>query len=317
LQAYERDLRTFFRFLTARLGSRVPSLGVLGQVNTDLATDFLGWRKSLGTAVSTIARELVTVRLFFRFLAAEGHLPDDPLATMRSPQVWQHLPEVLDEHEVDALIQAAGPDPKAPRGPTADGSAGGEPGRTEDPSGSAKANPLALRNRALLELLYATGARVQEVSDLTLERVNLEYRYVRCVGKGGKERIVPLGTSAVKALQRYLQDGRPRFMGSGTKRREESFDPSADVFLSQRGRPLDRTNIWRIVKGCARQAGIRKRISPHTLRHSFATHLLSRGADLRTVQELLGHASISTTQRYTHVDKSRLKSIHKRYHPRG
>ena len=174
--------------------------------------------------------------------------------------------------------------------------------------------PLAVRNRALLELLYATGARVQEVSDLTLDRVNLEYRYVKCVGKGGKERIVPLGRSAVKALQEYLLEGRPAL---ASECRDRALALSKFVFVTQRGRKLDRTNIWRIVKSCARKAGIRKRISPHTLRHSFATHLLSHGADLRTVQELLGHASISTTQRYTHVDKSRLKSIHKKYHPRG
>ena len=294
LRAYGRDLRTFLRFLAARLGADPSSLRVLEQVTSELVTDFLGWRKSAGAAVSTIARELVTVRLLFRFLAAEGHLPADPLAGMRSPQVWQRLPEVLDEHEVDALIEAAGPAPD-----------------DELP------NPLALRNRALLELLYATGARAQEASDLTLEGVNLEYRYVRCVGKGEKERIVPLGRSAVAALEAYVNEGRPRLIAPSSQCRDGSLDPSEFLFVSQRGRKLDRTNIWRIVKRCARKAGIRKRISPHTLRHSFATHLLSRGADLRTVQELLGHASISTTQRYTHVDKSRLKSIHKKYHPRG
>jgi len=334
LRAYERDLRTFFRFLISRRGKGAPSLQGLSRVTSDLVTDFLGWRKAGGAAVSTLARELVTVRLLFRFLAAEDYLAADPLAWMHSPQVWQHLPEVLDEHEVDGLIEAANPDDD------------GKP-----------PNPLALRNRALLELLYATGARVQEASDLTLEGVNLEYRYVKCVGKGGKERIVPLGRSAVRALERYLEDARPRLTGAyvgparrdspsglsaggsgepggtdrsedlslqhsdpsdtGGARREGSLDPSGFVFVSQRGRKLDRTNIWRIVKRCARKAGIGKRISPHTLRHSFATHLLSRGADLRTVQELLGHASISTTQRYTHVDKSRLKSIHKKYHPRG
>ena len=339
LQAYERDLRSFLRFLIAKVGPPSGSLQALRQVTTELATDFLGWRKSAGAAVSTLARELVTVRLFFRFLAAEGHLPDDPLATMRSPQVWQHLPDVLDEHEVDALIRASGPRPEPVEGADSDeggGTAltavgtrpgGGPPvgGRGRATPGSA---PLAVRNRALLELLYATGARVQEVSDLTLDRVNLEYRYVKCVGKGGKERIVPLGRSAVKALQEYLLEGRPALASEcrdrasalserENPRRDGASAPSEFVFVTQRGRKLDRTNIWRMVKSCARKAGIRKRISPHTLRHSFATHLLSHGADLRTVQELLGHASISTTQRYTHVDKSRLKAVHRKFHPRG
>jgi integrase/recombinase XerD len=294
LCAYERDLRTFFRFLADRLNPESHPEEALRTVTTELVTDFLGWRKSAGAAISTIARELVTVRLLFRFLAAEGDLPVDPLAAMRSPQVWQRLPDVLDEQEVDALIRAAGPDPDA-----------------------SAADPLVLRNQALLELLYATGARVQEVSDLTLDRVNLEYRYVRCLGKGGKERIVPLGRSAVRALEEYLAASRPTLLSASGRGRACSSDPSAWLFVTQSGQKLDRTNIWRIVKRCARKAGIRKRISPHTLRHSFATHMLSRGADLRTLQELLGHASIATTQRYTHVDKSRLKSIHKKYHPRG
>ena len=336
LCAYERDLRTFFRFLAGRLNPGTYPEEALPVVTTELVTDFLGWRKSAGAAISTIARELVTVRLLFRFLAAEGDLPVDPLAAMRSPQVWQRLPDVLDEQEVDALIQAAGPDPDA-----------------------SATDPLTLRNQALLELLYATGARVQEVSDLTLERVNLEYRYARCLGKGGKERIVPLGRSAVKVLEDYLAAARPELVGerqigecrdrpsglsgqrlrvpaspmrapTGSDRsedlslqgglrasRREGCDRPGYLFLTQSGQKLDRTNIWRIVKRCARKAGIRKRISPHTLRHSFATHMLSRGADLRTLQELLGHASIATTQRYTHVDKARLKSIHKKYHPRG
>jgi integrase/recombinase XerD len=272
----------------------MPTEEALRLVTTELVTDFLGWRKSAGVAVSTIARELVTVRLLFRFLAAEGDLLADPLASMRSPQVWQRLPDVLDEHEVDALIQAAAFPP--------------------DASGS---DPLALRNQAILELLYATGARVQEVSDLTLDRLNLEYRYVRCLGKGGKERIVPLGRTAVKVLEDYLAASRPMLVSACGGSGAGPSDPSAWLFLTQSGQKLDRTNIWRIVKRCARKAGIRKRISPHTLRHSFATHMLSRGADLRTLQELLGHASIATTQRYTHVDKSRLKSIHKKYHPRG
>jgi integrase/recombinase XerD len=283
------------------LGSGTPPEEALPLVTTELVTDFLGWRKSAGAAISTIARELVTVRLLFRFLAAEGDLLTDPLASMRSPQVWQRLPDVLDEQEVDALIQAAGPDPDAPG---------------TDPSAPGT-DPLVLRNQALLELLYATGARVQEVSDLTLDRVNLEYRYVRCLGKGGKERIVPLGRPAVKVLEEYLASARPTLVSAHAGGTAGSSDPFAFLFLTQSGQKLDRTNIWRTVKRCALKAGIRKRISPHTLRHSFATHMLSRGADLRTLQELLGHASIATTQRYTHVDKSRLKSIHKKYHPRG
>jgi len=285
-------------------------------------TDYLGWRKESQAAVSSIARELVTVRLLFRFLVGEGLLETDPVAGMRSPRTWQNLPDVLDEHEVDALIEASGPDPQVvlragEAEPEDDDSGSLRCGPGDDSGLSSRCSPLAIRNRALMELLYATGARVQEVSDLTLEGMNLEYRYVKCVGKGGKERIVPLGRSAVAALEAYLNQVRPRLLASGSNCREGSSDPSAYLFVSQRGRQLDRTNIWRIVKRCAREAGIKKRISPHTLRHSFATHLLGHGADLRTVQELLGHASVSTTQRYTHVDKSRLKAVHRKYHPRG
>ena len=166
---------------------------------------------------------------------------------------------------------------------------------------------LYLRDQALLELLYATGMRVSELVDLTIDRLNLQLGYVRCIGKGRKERIIPVGKFAIEAVREYLKALRPRLMGDRH---------TAAIFLSRTGRPLDRTNIWRLVRKYARIAGIHEHLSPHTLRHCFATHLLSGGADLRVIQELLGHADVTTTQVYTHVDESQLKHVHSKYHPR-
>ena len=208
----------------------------------------------------------------------EGCLKEDPTALLESPKLWRTLPEVLSIEEVGRLLAVAS-------------------GR----------NWMALRDRAFLETLYATGLRVSEAASLKMEDLHLDVGFLRCFGKGGKERIVPLGKEAVYAIKRYLERSRPK-LSRGKDRNT--------LFLSRLGRRLSRQSLWKIIRKSAREAHIRKRITPHTLRHSFATHMLERGADLRVVQEMLGHSDISTTQLYTHVDRGRLKAIHEKYHPR-
>ncbi len=236
--------------------------------------------KEKGLHANSVARALVTIRMLFRFLWAEGKIPENATSLLESPKLAKHLPEVMTEREVTALLAA--PDVSRTRG---------------------------LRDRAILELLYATGARVSEVSRMTLDSLHLELGYVRCLGKGSKERIVPVGEQAAAAIGEYLASARPVLL-RGRERR---------VAVPRRGAsaPLTRKAIWQILKKTALKAGIGRRISPHTLRHSFATHLLEHGADLRAIQEMLGHADIATTQLYTHMDRSRLKAIHRKFHPRA
>jgi integrase/recombinase XerD len=217
--------------------------------------------------------------MFFRFLLNENAVRKDPAETIETSRTWRNLPDVLSQREVVQLLGA-------PNVRTA----------------------MGLRDAAIMETLYACGARAQEVVDMKPEDVNLEFGYVRLIGKGNKERIVPLGQAACDRVRQYLSDARPRFA-----------KPSSPgvLFLSRTGSKLNRERVWQIVGTLSLKAGLKKRVHPHTLRHSFATHLLEGGADLRLVQEMLGHADISTTQIYTHVDASRLKSIHKRFHPRA
>ena len=273
LQAYQRDLGRLAAFLGIEDGQGWDT------VTGDQVIAFLMAEKSRGCAVPTVSRALVAARMFFRYLSAEGLVPRDPTEHLESPRLWQTLPEVLDRRAVDRLLSA--PDPAHDR--------------------------LPRRDRAVLEFLYATGARASETADLTLDSVNPEGGYVHCIGKGRKERIVPIGRRALETLDVYLAEERPRLDRRG--------DPH--LFLTHSGRRLGRETIWRLVKKYARRAGVSRRVSPHTLRHSFATHLLEGGADLRAVQEMLGHVDIATTQVYTHVDPSRLKAIHKKYHPRA
>ncbi len=273
LAAYQRDLWKFAEFLEAK------GVTDLAKVTPDTVVRFMRAEKDLGLSVNSIARYLAAIKMWFRFLFMEGALSKDAVSVLDSPRLWRKIPEALSPREVSRLLRA--PDPKT---------------------------PLGLRDRALLEVLYATGARVSEVTNLDLGGVNLDYRFLRCIGKGDKERIVPLGRKAVDAVRDYIVNVRPKLL----RGRE-----SPRLFLSRFGKPLDRHQVWRLVKRYADKARIRKKVSPHTLRHSFATHLLSGGADLRAVQEMLGHASIATTQIYTHVDKDRLKSIHRQFHPRA
>ncbi len=273
LTAYRNDLMSLAGFCTEQ---RIELKAITVR---HIQTFMVGLRESAGLAESSIARRLIAVKLFLRYCHQNGHITEDVAALIETPKKWQHLPRVLSRQDVDKLL--------------------GLPNENDD--------PLALRDRAILELFYATGLRVSELVGLTLSSVHLDIGYLRCIGKGRRERVVPIGSRAIEALRAYLGSLRPQLLeGVATDR----------LFVSRTGKPLDRTNCWRLVVKYARQLGVAGKLSPHTLRHCFATHLLAGGADLRVVQELLGHADISTTQVYTHVDNSRLKAIHKQFHPR-
>jgi integrase/recombinase XerD len=274
LEAYLTDLRLFTDALESRGHASPETLDV-----DDVVAFVLGERER-GQATTSLARRLVTVRLWLRFLAAEDLIPTDPSRRLDSPRIWKRLPGVLAPDEVERLLAA--PDVATPRGQ---------------------------RDVALIETLYATGARVSEAIGLRLPDVRLDVGVVRCLGKGGKERLVPLGGRAREAIERWLDDGREEILRGR---------PSEHVFITRQGGPLSRNRTWELVKEYARAAGIDPAgVSPHTLRHSFATHLLEGGADIRYVQEMLGHASVSTTQIYTHVDAKRLRELHRKYHPRA
>ena len=273
LEAYQRDLERFAAFVHA------DTTGDWNAVRAEQVVDFMVAEKSRGLAVTSVSRALVAIRMFFRFLSGEGLVARDVTEHLESPRIWQNLPEVLDRRAVDRLLAAP----------------------------SAKHDRWPLRDRAILEMLYATGARASEVADMTIQSVNREVGYVLAVGKGRKERIVPVGRRALEALDAYLAEERPAL-----DRRGEKY-----LFLTHSGRRMGRETLWRLVKKYIARAGVSPRASPHTLRHSFATHLLEGGADLRAVQEMLGHVDIGTTQLYTHVDPSRLKAIHRKYHPRA
>ena len=271
LAAYRRDLADFAAFLRRRgLEPGGITRGVLRAYLHDL--------QQRGRAPSTLARRLAALRGFCRYLHEEGHLPADPAEGMSSPRPGRRLPRVLAVEEVERVLEE--PDPHTPAG---------------------------LRDRALLELLYATGLRVSELVGLNLDDLLLDHGLVRCRGKGGKERVVPVAAPAVAALRAYLRQGRPVLARRPGERA---------LFLNRRGGRLSRQAVWKLIRAAARQAGLRRPVSPHTLRHSFATHLLAGGADLRSVQELLGHADISTTQIYTHLTRQHLLQAYLRAHPR-
>jgi integrase/recombinase XerD len=273
VEAYLRDLRRLAQFAAAR---RLD--GPAGLTRATLR-DFVFLLKDLGLSPATIRRHVSAVRTYFGFLVGDGRLADDPSDRLESPQRWRTLPETLTVREVGALL--------------------GAPSVEE---------PLAWRDRALLELAYGAGLRVSELCGLELPGLLLDEGLVRVFGKGGKERLVPIGRGTIGAVSVYLSVLRPTLDHGRTRAR---------VLLNARGEPLSRVGAWGLVKRCAERAGITKRVTPHTLRHSFATHLLEGGADLRAVQEMLGHADLSTTQIYTHVDREYLRSVHQRFHPRA
>ena len=252
------------------------------QVDREAILDYLDAERDLGRETATLARRLVAVKMLSRFLTEEGILKKDVTAVMDSPKLWRILPDFLSEAEVDAFLKAV-------------------PASVKE--------PFEMRNRAILEVLYSSGLRVSELARLPLTAVDFDNELLRVVGKGSKTRIVPIGKVALRTLRRYLADVRPLLAEKNPR--------SPYVFLSKSGRPLNREWIWNVVKVAAARAGIHKNIHPHTLRHSFASHLLAHGADLRVIQEMLGHADISTTEIYTHIDSNRLAAIHHKFHPRG
>lgn len=273
ISSYRRDLDKYAAYLEDK------KINSLLEAKRDDITNFMFYQKEKGLSASSIARSLVATKTFYRFLVRERILKADPTAVLEAPKLWKRLPEVMLLSEVEALINA--------------------PNLRKDEG---------IRDRAILEVMYATGMRASEVVNLRLEDINLEVGYLRCMGKGRKERIVPLGRKAKEALVRYLDRARPKLLKGKT---------ILDIFLSRLGKKISRQALWNIIKKYAKEAKIKKVIKPHTLRHSFATHLLEGGADLRSVQEMLGHSDISTTQIYTHINKGRLKIVHKQFHPRG
>ena len=270
--AYDRDMRRFLQWLGNR---RIEGLTI-----SDLA-GYPAWLVEQELAPASISRHVVSLKVFFRYLQLESVLTDNQAELLGTQKLWQRVPTVLSPEEVDTLLAA----PKPPQ-------------------------PWCRRDRAMLELLYATGCRVSELSMLKTRDVHLEERHCLCHGKGDKQRVVPLGRKAVAAVRAYLEHERPKLAA-------RQHTPPVFLLLSSRGARLRRERIWELVKLYAKQAGCAAELSPHSLRHSFATHLLAGGADLRQVQEMLGHASIATTQIYTHVDHSRLKKVHAAFHPRA
>ncbi|MCW8130470.1 MAG: site-specific tyrosine recombinase XerD [Planctomycetota bacterium] len=298
VHSYRRDLAYFAEFC------RDEGLAAPRAIRDETIASFLGSLSGRrGLQAVSVARALAAVRVFLRFLVQEGVLPADPSASVDRPKLWRRLPKVLSQEQTASLVAAptaAAYVPMDLREPPAPGEA----------PAAAKASwkRLPIRDRAILELLYASGLRVSELCGLTLDALDLETGVVRATGKGSKTRIVPVGQDAVHAIRRYLVHVRPKYTGS---------KDGNHLFLSKGRRPMTRQAVWALVKRHARKAGLNQKVSPHALRHSFATHLLEGGANLRAVQELLGHADISTTEIYTHVDAQRLLKVHQQFHPRA
>ena len=271
--AYSHDLISFFDFLKRKGVSPV-------HISQEDLSSFIA-ENNTRLSPRSMARCLVSIRMFYRFLVSEGNIESNPARLLGIPKMYQHLPDVLSRGEVDSLL-------KQPNINTA----------------------LGKRDKAILEILYATGLRVTELIGLKMHNINLEVGSIRTIGKGSKERIIPMGSKAIDSLKEYLQKGRPTFL------KKDPALAGSYIFLNSRGKPITRQGLWKIIKKYALMAGITKSVTPHTVRHSFATHLLEGGADLRSVQIMLGHADISTTQIYTHVARERLKEIHEKYHPR-
>ncbi len=295
--ALEADVRTFLSYLRVEKGlsdntiqsyrrDMLKFVGFLEKQNLDTAkiqrqdvVDFLATLYKRRLDSRSVARHLVTIRHFFRFALLEGFIKEDPAATIESPKFRQSLPYFLSVEEVERLLKQ--PD---------------------------TSSPIGLRDKAIIELMYSTGIRVSELAGIRVGDLQLDAGCLRCIGKGNKERLVPVGKKALAVVEAYLKKSRPELLKDNA---------SAHLFLNQRGRAMDRITIWKMMGRYGRKAALRKPLKPHTLRHSFATHLLDRGADLRSVQMMLGHSDISTTQIYTHVVEERLKQVYKAHHPRA
>jgi integrase/recombinase XerD len=269
-----RALETFAKWLRAS-----PKVSNLEDVEPGHFADYLAWRKRRGLAAASIKLEAIALRVFFRFLLARKILSSNPAENLSIPRIEKYLPETLDPSTIKLLLESVN-----------------------------DIDSLGLRDRAILELLYASGLRISELCAIRLENLDLEEGMIRVTGKGNKTRLVPVGSEARRALGRYLELERPKLVSRRT---------GAEIFLSVRGRKLTPQRVWQLIKDYAARAGLQTNVYPHLLRHSFATHLLAGGADLRIIQEMLGHADISTTQIYTHVDSSHLKAVHKKFHPRA
>jgi integrase/recombinase XerD len=286
--AYRQDLQRFGHFLHTR------GIDDWAQLTPQLIQDYLVELSSLGYRETTLARRIVPLRMWLRWLHLTAQIHEDRASFVELPKKWQRLPHTLNLDRTTELVTA--PDPE---------------------------HALGLRDRAMLELFYASGLRVSELCSLRLADVNMTGAFVRCMGKGRKERVTPVGRKALDALEAYVEHLRPELLRQGQERGRyptplsRAAAAALPLFLSRTGGALERTAVWHVVRREARKCGIKGKVSPHTLRHSFATHLLEGGADLRVVQELLGHASISTTEIYTHVQMQRLRAIHDRCHPRG
>jgi integrase/recombinase XerD len=274
LEAYRRDCDRFFEWLQTTNVKSWPELSV-GKLG-----EYLAFLQGESLSPSSVARHVASLKTFFKFLVLDEHITASPAASISRPGMWDRTPVVLTAEQVQKLTNAPTPRDRS-----------------------------YLRDKALVELLAATGARASELADLKLADVNLELRYCKCKGKGNKERLMPFGEAAQKSLYAYLMAVRPKLV-------EHRTDPGV-VFLTSRGGPLSRIEIWKLIKKYAKRAGVPEAASPHTLRHSYATQMLAKGVDLRAIQELLGHSSITTTQHYTRVDADRLRRIHEKFHPRG
>lgn len=273
--SYERDLKRYLSNLKT-----VQAIKGIDEVQRTHILQFIGELKNEGKSSKTIARHIASIRSFHQFLLRDKAASHDPTVHIETPKLERNLPKVLSMEEVETLL--------------------------ETPKGTGH---FGLRDKAMLEILYATGIRVSELIGLNLDDLHLNMGFLRCIGKGNKERIIPVGRTATEALERYLEAGRTKFPRQ--KSREDA------LFLNHQGNRLTRQGFWKILKKLAFDAGIEKDLTPHTLRHSFATHLLENGADLRAVQEMLGHSDISTTQIYTHVTKLRLRDVYSKFHPRA
>lgn len=273
LKAYERDLTQYKQFI-----KQLPCTD-WGQVERHQIVQFLATLKAADKSPATISRMISSIRSFHQFLLNDQIVRSDVSIHIEMPKQGRTLPDILSIEEIDQLLNIEGDE------------------------------PLDIRNKAMIELLYATGLRVSELIDLSMNDVHLTMGFVRCIGKGNKERIVPIGTLAIEAMEQYIEYARPILV----KRNKAE----TKFFVNHHGRPLSRQGFWKLLKKLALEAGLSNSITPHTLRHSFATHLLENGADLRSVQEMLGHADISTTQIYTHVSRTRLADTYKQFHPRA
>jgi integrase/recombinase XerD len=274
LESYGRDLRRFILFIEE--SKRITDVN---QVTPEVIIEYLTRIRDEGLAANSMNRSLAALRGFYKYLLREKILEENPLANIELAKVWMKLPDTVSKEEMKAILAQPG-----------------------------SQNNSAVRNTAMLELLYATGIRVSELINLTMNSVNWQVGFLIVMGKGSKERIVPIGKIAYDCARRYVDEARPKLMQK----------KSTDVlFLNRFGRKFTRQGFWKIVVGFARQAGLQKKVYPHTFRHSFASHLLEGGADLRTVQVMLGHSDISTTQIYTHITRERLREVHQKYHPRG